>query len=79
MLPIVAPHPGAWIEILVVSGMSFVRDVAPHPGAWIEIPFTLRRTYKDVVAPHPGAWIEILIYVHTNNHLPGRTPPGCVD
>ena len=36
-LLLVAPHPGAWIEI----GHGIVgRDreqVAPHPGAWIEI------------------------------------------
>ena len=33
----VAPHPGAWIEI-VIPPMSYpVICVAPHPGAWIEI------------------------------------------
>ena len=33
----VAPHWGAWIEILVVLGVGVVEVVAPHWGAWIEI------------------------------------------
>ena len=37
---LVAPHPGAWIEI-GASGLDFHWcPVAPHPGAWIEIPVT---------------------------------------
>ena len=33
----VAPHVGAWIEILVVIFVSVMVAVAPHVGAWIEI------------------------------------------
>ena len=34
---IVAPHAGAWIEILGVRIPQTGRGVAPHAGAWIEI------------------------------------------
>ena len=33
----VAPHAGAWIEIMVAEAMKELLDVAPHAGAWIEI------------------------------------------
>ena len=33
----VAPHVGAWIEILIQPSMQQMRLVAPHVGAWIEI------------------------------------------
>ena len=33
----VAPHAGAWIEIVVKRGLASVEIVAPHAGAWIEI------------------------------------------
>ena len=33
----VAPHAGAWIEILLVASMVTKIFVAPHAGAWIEI------------------------------------------
>ena len=33
----VAPHWGAWIEMLLVMGYSSFLLVAPHWGAWIEI------------------------------------------
>ena len=34
----VAPHVGAWIEILAYSLNLLVITVAPHVGAWIEMP-----------------------------------------
>ena len=34
---LVAPHAGAWIEILSCFTSSSVPSVAPHAGAWIEI------------------------------------------
>ena len=37
MSRIVAPHAGAWIEIVGAMGASFDQAVAPHAGAWIEI------------------------------------------
>ena len=33
----VAPHAGAWIEILSHDGGAGTETVAPHAGAWIEI------------------------------------------
>ena len=33
----VAPHAGAWIEILRASRVRVPVAVAPHAGAWIEI------------------------------------------
>ena len=33
----VAPHMGAWIEIICGSNNVYWSDVAPHMGAWIEI------------------------------------------
>ena len=34
----VAPHTGAWIEIVGADGRRQAAVVAPHTGAWIEIP-----------------------------------------
>ena len=33
----VAPHVGAWIEIIIVQLRHVKIKVAPHVGAWIEI------------------------------------------
>ena len=33
----VAPHAGAWIEILLVLVLLPIMFVAPHAGAWIEM------------------------------------------
>ena len=58
---LVAPHAGAWIEIIIpdiIKKSSFI--VAPHAGAWIEIENdTTVKTMISTVAPHAGAWIEI--------------------
>ena len=35
--PQVAPHAGAWIEILTYAATDSPAAVAPHAGAWIEI------------------------------------------
>ena len=55
----VAPHMGAWIEILksILSNVSL--KVAPHMGAWIEIVIEKKLMSRSKVAPHMGAWIEI--------------------
>ena len=37
----VAPHAGAWIEILKPKFTLFEPYVAPHAGAWIEIIYEL--------------------------------------
>ena len=56
----VAPHAGAWIEILNSPPMYYSYNVAPHAGAWIEMRHSAVREFLLVVAPHAGAWIEIL-------------------
>ena len=33
----VAPHAGAWIEIISLGLIGILNPVAPHAGAWIEI------------------------------------------
>ena len=58
----VAPHVGAWIEILYAGFSSDRSAVAPHVGAWIEIYRKGRSGRLRGVAPHVGAWIEI--YYH---------------
>ncbi len=37
MSRLVAPHAGAWIEIIDAPFSLQSRKVAPHAGAWIEI------------------------------------------
>ena len=36
----VAPHVGAWIEIIGICYVGGLDEVAPHVGAWIEINHT---------------------------------------
>ncbi len=36
-MKMVAPHAGAWIEILKPNNFTLLMWVAPHAGAWIEI------------------------------------------
>ena len=55
----VAPHAGAWIEILFYCQSFFIHSVAPHAGAWIEIRRAQLMIDTYSVAPHAGAWIEI--------------------
>ena len=56
---VVAPHVGAWIEIVHTRLYAWLSDVAPHVGAWIEILKAACRLESIYVAPHVGAWIEI--------------------
>ena len=58
----VAPHVGAWIEIVLVHREPRVGQVAPHVGAWIEMLTTGRLRSPSPVAPHVGAWIEINLF-----------------
>ena len=55
----VAPHAGAWIEIVLRIIITSCHSVAPHAGAWIEIVLPSAVMPEMVVAPHAGAWIEI--------------------
>ncbi len=57
----VAPHVGAWIEILILKRDTYLNDVAPHVGAWIEIEDGHLDGHYLTVAPHVGAWIEIIL------------------
>ena len=60
MPAIVAPHAGAWIEIISVVTSWQQYAVAPHAGAWIEMLTLQELTVVCQVAPHAGAWIEII-------------------
>ena len=49
----VAPHTGAWIEILLILLNCLIVVVAPHTGAWIEIAsFLLNNFLKNRRSPH---------------------------
>ena len=57
----VAPHAGAWIEMMLSREFYHtVKLVAPHAGAWIEIIADATSLRICAVAPHAGAWIEIV-------------------
>ena len=58
-LSYVAPHAGAWIEILCIQRVVLSHSVAPHAEAWIEISNVHLCLLRKYVAPHAGAWIEI--------------------
>ena len=45
----VAPHAGAWIEIIVENVGLMGVPVAPHAGAWIEMDIK-----KKLIAENPG-------------------------
>ena len=47
----VAPHAGAWIEILVLCTPPITGVVAPHAGAWIEIRDRLRERQPELSHP----------------------------
>ena len=51
----VAPHVGAWIEIILTLLFISLIPVAPHVGAWIEISNNLFDIIENLVAPHVGA------------------------
>ena len=57
----VAPHAGAWIEMLIRIQELPASMVAPHAGAWIEMILFPRKFVSDFVAPHAGAWIEMYL------------------
>ena len=62
---VVAPHVGAWIEIILHKLRWWCYLVAPHVGAWIEIVKKIFCHHEYVVAPHVGAWIEMVIQMMT--------------
>ena len=74
----VAPHWGAWIEMISGYPRTPTPRVAPHWGAWIEMVIDGASRHRSPVAPHWGAWIEM-----ANTEMlragPRRTPLGCVD
>ena len=55
----VAPHAGAWIEIILKRSRLIPIMVAPHAGAWIEMEMIQPPISISFVAPHAGAWIEM--------------------
>ncbi len=75
----VAPHAGAWIEIINAALISTMSHVAPHAGAWIEIKKASLNLAKPLVAPHAGAWIEIEARLCCYLTHQCRSPRGSVD
>lgn len=57
----VAPHAGAWVEMIPVHAVWSADLVAPHAGAWIEILNGRAGRRISYVAPLVGAWIEMLL------------------
>ncbi len=56
----VAPHAGAWIEILLAFVVGDLVNVAPHAGAWIEIFSVASASSLVGVAPMPPWYIPAL-------------------
>ena len=75
----VAPHVGAWIEIVLTFPYGTTKIVAPHVGAWIEMQVDMMRIQLGMVAPHVGAWIEILYRNKCGGERIRRSPRGSVD
>ena len=49
------PSRGAWIEIVIVSGVEWMQSMSPPSrGAWIEIIMTLLSISDNNVAPLAG-------------------------
>ena len=58
----VAPHVGAWIEIIILS-MTAIVSWPSHP-MWVrglKLAGSAQRYAVALVAPHVGAWIELWI------------------
>ena len=75
----VAPHVGAWIEILF--GYALPRYYKSHP-TWVRgLKFFSGSdgVISVSVAPHVGAWIEISEQSSRAGAIRCRTPRGCVD
>ena len=74
----VAPHWGAWIEMITFVVAWVALMVAPHWGAWIEIKWSNSST--SISTSHPtgvrGLKSTIEFFAH---EIEGRTPLGCVD
>ena len=60
-LIIVAPHVGAWIEMVNGSSITHGMKVAPHVGAWIEMSDTAYFDSLPYVARSSDLWIEICL------------------
>ena len=75
----VAPHAGAWIEMLSSEEPCRRWFVAPHAGAWIEMSPAKGWETNGRVAPHAGAWIEIAKPLARDRGGYGRAPRGRVD
>ena len=58
--PEVAPHVGAWIEILLLSMAPELSGSHPTWVRGLKLTHTWNLSPLDYVAPHVGAWIEIL-------------------
>ena len=55
----VAPHTGAWIEILGDGKIKLTTASLPIRERGLKYQHIRLRTRGEAVAPHTGAWIEI--------------------
>ena len=51
----VAPHVGAWIEMVPSFFVDSAKVVAPHVGAWIEI--LMKERFRAKAESHP-TWVR---------------------
>ena len=75
----VAPHAGAWIEILVLfRGRRRVPSL-PMRGRGLKFNVSKSQFCLLIVAPHAGAWIEMAMCLIGNIFERRRSPCGSVD
>ena len=75
----VAPHTGAWIEILSVRQFQTAKIVAPHTGAWIEITIVWASDWSRLSrSPHGSVNWNYFFYLLFSKHF-SRSPHGSVN
>ena len=79
LLLLVAPHWGAWIEILRRTEQTEYRLSHPTGVRGLKYALPAWRPRAERVAPHWGAWIEISPKRPHGSKTRSRTPLGCVD
>ena len=76
----VAPHTGAWIEIIPqIAVLAGIPESHPTRVRGLKYLPTFKGVKGYTVAPHTGAWIEIVWITPESVVYPSRTPRGCVD
>ena len=75
----VAPHAGAWIEIVSSPWWQSQPIVAPHAGAWIEITMKPCASILILSPPTRGRGLKFCFAVSELPRLDSRPPRGGVD